>query len=285
MSKIKIFTDAGVDLPASVLTENEIEVLPIYYRFNQEDTIYGGELKLTSKEFFWHLQNHDIPYTMGCNPAYVYDLFSKWIKEGYDIICISLSSMLSSSYHHVCMVKEELLEEYPKSSIAIIDSKTGSLCQGLLLYKTIELYKKGFSFEEIVDWIEKNKIHYHIEFFVDNLKYLTNGGRLSNAGATIGNILNIKPIIQVTDTGCASLLTVNRGIKMATKTMIEHFQKCADTNEKIGIIHSDYAYGIIGIQNLLSELGISYDPFITEINPVIASHIGPKALGLCYRKK
>lgn len=285
MSKIKIFTDSGVDLPFSVLIENEVEILPIYYRFNQENIVYGDDLKLSSREFFWHLQNHDIPYTMGCNPAYVYDRFLKWIQEGYDIICVSLSSMLSSSYNHVCMVKETLKEEYPKSNISVIDSKTGSLCQGLLLYKTIELCRKGLSIEEITEWLEKNKEYYHIEFFVDNLKYLTNGGRISKMGATIGNVLNIKPIVQVNSIGSAELLMVSRGIKAATKSLVENFSKNADTGEKIGIIHSDYEYGIIGIQNLIASLGIQYDSFITEINPVIASHIGPKALGLCYRKK
>ncbi len=285
MSKIKIFTDSGVDLPLSVLMENEVEILPIYYRFYHEDTIYGGDLKLSTKEFFWHLQNHDVPYTMGCNPSNIYGRFLKWIQEGYDIICVSLSSMLSSSYNHICMVKEALKKEYPKSNISVIDSKTGSLCQGLLLYKTIELSKKGLSLEEITEWLEKNKEHYHIEFFVDNLKYLTNGGRFSKVEVALGNVSNMKPIIQINSVGSAELLMMRRGIKTATRSLVENFSKKADTSEKIGIIHSDYAYGIIGIQNMLAGLGIQYDSFITDVNPVIASHIGPKALGLCYRKK
>ena len=253
MNKISIITDSCCDLSPRIVEEKKIKIVPIYYYFEEENIQYGEEKKLSSNEFFTKILQGLTPKTMGCNPYKVEQLFEEELKKGNDVIYISMSSKLSGSFNHVLAVK---------------------MCE--------ELY----SFDDIVNYINKNKLCYNIEFFVDDLSYLVKGGRLKNYTAMIGNILNIKPIIKVNDFGEAVETAKIRGEKKAMDLLISRMKDMIDPNEQIiSVVHSNYENGAYKLQEKIKGLNNIKKIILTEITPTIACHVGAGNLGLAYKKK
>lgn len=281
---IKIYTDSCSDIPSTKLP-NDIQILPLYYSFRGEDIEYGEEYQLPMKDFFAKISEGKIPYTSSINPGYALERFTQDALLGNDIICICLSSKLSSTYQSILLAKEELLENFPNTNIAVIDSLTGSLAEGLLVLKANSLKNEGKTFHEIVDYLETYKKYYQINFFVDNLKYLQRSGRISKSVCAVGTTLGIKPLIHVGDDGFPEQLLNSRGMKKCDHILLDKLKKEVDDNETIGIVHSADLDSAKRLENKIKELGLLNPMMIGEISTAIAAHIGPNAYGLTYKVK
>lgn len=285
MNNIKIITDNCCDLPDNYVQENNLKMIPIYYRFEGENIEYGDEIKLTSKEFFKKMKDGMTPKTMSCNLFKIKEEFERELEKNNDIIYISISSGLSSNYYNVLFAANELKEKYPDNNIKVIDSLNGSMSEGLIVLKAIDLVNKEYKFDDIVNYIEQNKLKYGIEFFVNDLKYLVNGGRLKTRTAILANTLNIKPVITLDESGKAIEIARMHGEKKALKLLLERLQKNLDLKEEnISIVHSDYEEGAMKLKEKLEQLKILKKCIISEIGPTIASHIGNGNLGFAYKK-
>lgn len=281
---IKIYTDSCSDIPSKYLVD-DIKILPLYYYFDNEKVEYGEDINISMKEFFNELKKGKIAYTSAVNPDYVIQEFMKDVLQKNEIICICMSSKLSSTYQNIVFSKNEILEEYPDAKIAVIDSLTGSLAEGLITLKADSLKKEGKSFEEITEYIEKNKKYYRINFFVNDLEFLKRGGRISNTKYAVGTALGIKPFIQVDSYGGVVNSLNCRGIKKCDNILFSKFITEVDLSETIGIVHSDDIESAKRLQQRFKAMNMLDNTIVGEISQVTAAHIGPKAYGLTYKVK
>lgn len=279
---IKIYTDSCSDLP---IIAEDINILPLHYYFSGEYKEYGEEYNLSMREFFSKINQGKTPHTSAVNPDYAVTRFMKDVLQKNEIICICMSSGLSSTYQNVLLAKEEILEEYPDAKIAVIDALTGSLAEGLLVLRANYMKKEGKTYEEIVEYIEKYKKYYQINFFVDDLLYLKRGGRISNKKYAIGTALGVKPLIQVDSEGHAVNTLNCRGIKKCDNILLNKLIDEVDITETIGVVHSDDIESAKRLEEKIRNLEITDNIIIGEISPTIATHIGPKAFGLTYKVK
>ena len=118
------------------------------------------------------------------------------LAAGKDIVSINFSSALSTTYQSACIAAQDMKAEFPDANIYVVDSLSASLGQGLLLYLTVQKKREGLSAQELVQWVEDNKLHIDHWFTVDDLNYLKMGGRLSAGAAFFGSMLSIKPVMQ-----------------------------------------------------------------------------------------
>ena len=281
---IKIYTDSCSDIPSKYLS-SDIKVLPLHYYFEGEKQEYGEDINLSMRDFFYKIKQGKIPHTSSVNPDYAVCEFMKEIIQGNEIICICMSSGLSSSYHNVVLAMEEIKEDYPDSEIAVIDALTGSLAEGLLTLKANSMKNEGKSFEEIVTYLENYKNYYQINFFVNDLEFLKRGGRISKTKCIVGNVLGIKPLIQVDLEGHAVNTLNCRGIKKCDSILLNKLVDEVDLEETIGIVHSDDLDSAKRLEEKIRNLDLSNNIIIGEISPTIATHIGPNAFGLTYKSK
>ena len=155
------------------------------------------------------------------------------------------SSALSSSYQSAVMAREmledkddrtgaETVENIHFPRIVIIDTLSGSMGQGLLVYKANELKKQGKSLDEVVAWCETNKRNICHEFVLDDLMYMHRGGRLSKNSAILGSLLHVKPLIYLDDESKVLSSGHVRGSKKAIRMLIERMTKCMDSREPKG---------------------------------------------------
>ena len=195
-----------------------------------------------------------------------------------------MSSAISGCINCATMARDQLLEEMPNADITVIDSKSASIGQGILICKAAEMLSNGYSKCEIINWVEENKLNVNHWFIVDDLMHLKRGGRLSYTAATIGSILDIKPILCINRKG--ELINFNniRGRKKAIRTLIKLFEEnCINPeNQVIGISHGDCIEDALFLKELVTEEFKVKDVIINYVGPAIGSHTGPGMLSLCF---
>jgi DegV family protein with EDD domain len=210
--------------------------------------------------------------------------FKKHIKNGKSVLYIGFSSALSGTVHSAVMAKEQLLEEYPNCDITVVDTKSASLGEGLLVYYACEMLKSGNSKEDIVDWLENNKLRMNHWFTVEDLNHLKRGGRISVSTAVIGTLLDIKPIMHVDDEGRLVPVTKVMGRKKSIRTLANNLkERIVDPEHQvIAISHGDCEEDAVLLKSLIAEDIKVRDVIINNVGPVIGSHSGPGTLALFF---
>ena len=282
MSKFVITADSTVDLPKAFLEEKQVPVVSLSYIIDGA-TYKDGE-GLTSKEFYDKIREGAMPTTSQVNPEQARDLFEPILKEGTDILHIAFTSGLSGTYNSCRIAAEELSEEYPDRKVIVVDSLCAASGGGMLLYKALELKEQGKSLDEIVAWVEENKLHVCHDVTVDDLFHLHRGGRVSKASAVVGTIIKIKPIIHVNDEGKLIVIGKERGRKKALQTLVDRMEDKSQgfDNEIVMITHGDALEDAEYVKGLIADrFGIT-NVMINPLGTVIGSHTGPGVIALFY---
>lgn len=267
MSDYIIFTDGDVDLPSPY--ETEVSLLPQYYYF-EENKIYGDEQVLTREAFFEQLSSRRA-YTSGVNPDFVRRSFESALQEEKGILCITVSSGLSGSYNTICMVADDLKEQYPGCEIEIIDSLSATLGSGFLCVDALEMRKAGRTLQETAAEIRKRINLIDLYFVVDDFKYLVQGGRVSPSVGKIGDILDIKVILTMNN-GRIEPYRKNRGINAALRNL----QRIAQSR-KISRLGSIY----VGNKDLFEKCkSLVNSDYEATLNLIVSSHVGPNTTGI-----
>lgn len=284
MKDFVITTDTTCDLPKDYISEHNLKLLPLYYNFNGE--VYGDKLELSPGEFFDKMRGGEMPTTMAVNPDTAKKIFTDILKEGYDIIHISFSSALSGSCSVAVTVAAELREEYPDSKITVVDSLSASMGEGLLVHKAVLMKEEGKSYKEIVEWLENNKLKLCHMFTVDDLHHLHRGGRVSRTAAIIGTLINVKPVLHVSNEGRLVPLNNVRGRKKALIALVNNMEKRIDgylyKNDIIFISHGDCLEDAQTVASMITErFGIS-NIVINYVCPTIGAHSGPGTVAVFF---
>lgn len=274
MSKIKIITDSTGYITKEYAEKENITVVPLNYVF--DEISYKEGFKGEFDEFFERLGSTKLfPTTSQPSAGEFVDAFENAFEDDYDeIVAILISSKLSGTYNSAMLAKN-ILED---KSITIIDTLTSASNLRFLVEDAVKMAKEGKTSEEIKSFIDEKKNKMQVYLTADTLEYLSRGGRLSTVQATVGNLLNIKPIIQLKD-GELSLLEKTRGKNKAIAGIIA---KIPEDVSKIGLCHALNIEEANKLKNTLSEKFPNALITLDELGPVIGSHLGPKAIGICF---
>lgn len=278
-----ISTDSGSNMPIELINENNLIVVPLGYRYDDEEHYTVDLSEFNGEEFYEMIKTKDV-MTSTVNIQQFCNAWEPYLKEGYDVLHISMSSGISSTYQSSNMAADILKEEYPDRTIYCIDTYAASLGEALSVLDAVKYKETGLSIHEVYNSIKKRRGLLRQIFTVDDLMFLKKGGRLSAASAILGTVLNIKPILVGNEKGEIVLEKKERGRKAALKTMLEDYlaNVANPAKDVIAIAHTAC---IKDVQWLIDEIH-KINPMqkiITEIyEPVTGSHVGPQALALFY---
>lgn len=284
MREYVITTDNNADLPPEFYKENNMDVLQLSFSINDE--IYDGiEKTMTSKEFYDAMRDGAMPVTQQVNPENSKIFFTKVLEKDLDIIHISFTSGLSGTYSSTTLGANEAMEDYPESKITVIDSLCASVGQGLLVYEAVKRMNAGMGYDELVKWIEDNKLRLVHDVVADDLYHLQRGGRVSKTTAVLGSTLGVKPIIYLNDEGKLISYSKQRHKKGGLKFLVANLGKNIKTDDNLntlGICHSDCINDVETLKKMIQEkTGI--DKFIVgDIGPTIGAHTGIGTIALFY---
>ena len=286
MSKIAIVTDSNSGITQAKAKELGISVLPMPFMINGET--YFEDINLTQEEFYKMLEDGAEISTSQPAVGDVLDLWDKLLEEYDEIVHIPMSGGLSGT----CNTAMALSDDYD-GKVQVVDNRRISVTLRQSVLEAMELVKIGKSAKEIKEILETTKLDSVIYVMVDTLKYLKKGGRITPAAATIGTVLNLKPILQLQSETLDSYAKV-RGIKQAKKTMLEAVLKDLDTrfadakeNKKLCIhfAHTQSEETLKEFMEEAKEFFPDYEFYADPLSLSVSCHIGPGALAITCSKK
>ncbi len=287
-SKMKDFfisVEYACDLDKETIKDNNIQVAPMEFTINGEPILSSDE-KFSSKNFAKLLRQGVDAKTTQINEFYAREHLENLLKQGKDVVHISFSSAMSSTCNNFKKVAEELNKEY-ENKVVVVDSLCQSGGVALLVKMLIDEINSGTirNVEDAGKYCEQVKLNICHYFTVDNLKFLARSGRVKMTTAVIGNILQLKPVLKVDDTGTMVLCKKVLGRKKAIKDICDYVKSnYMPLSKHMVIIEADCENDAEELKTLIKQ-SLDVDISIVPLNAVVASHGGPGSLAVFFTTK
>ena len=278
MEKIKIITDSTADLSKGVYEKYDIEVLPLLINFGEESYLDGVEIN-PDKVFEKIEKSNVLPTTAQVTPNRFIEAYKKYLEEGYKIISIHMSSVMSGPYQSACIARDTL----ESKDIFVVDSQNVTAALGILVLKAAKLREKGFNIVEIEKELNDVKAKVMLSVYFDSLEYLVRGGRISKTTGVVGGVLGIKLILEIKD-GIMSVKDKIRGNKKAIKKIISDLEN-ATLDDDVPVILIDV--NNIEVKEALKEYMDNNKVNYIEcpVGSTVSIHSGPGCCGLVLLTK
>lgn len=288
MSNYILTCCSTADMPYEFFKKRNIPF--ICYHYNMDGKEYSDDLGQTMsfEEFYSRIAAGAMPTTSQVNVRQFIDFFEPFLKEGKDILHITLSTGLTGTYNSARIASEELLQKYPERKFFIVDSLGASSGYGLLTDAAADMRDNGASIEELYAWLEENKLKVHHWFFSTDLSHYKRGGRISATSAAVGTLLNICPLLNMSYDGKLIPRMKIRGKKRVINEIVHmmelHAQNGTGYSGKCFICNSACYEDARKVADLVEEKfpNLNGSVMINSIGTVIGSHTGPGTVALFF---
>lgn len=281
MKKIKITCDSTCDLTKELYGKYGVDVVPLGVILGEDERF--DSIDVEADEIFEYVnKTGQLPKTSAISIGQYQDIFSRYVKEGFNVIHINLSSELSSSYRNACIAAEEM------EGVYVIDSRSLSTGSGHLVLLASELARSGMDASDIVEILNSRKSQLDVSFVLQTLDYLHKGGRCSGVAAFGANALKLRPEIQVVS-GSMQVGKKYRGDM--EKTILSYIRGRLEGRDDVDcsrlfLTHSGVPQDIlIKAQELIKKLQPINEILVTRAGCTISSHCGPNCLGVLFFTK
>lgn len=277
--KTRIIVDSTSDLMPEARAR--VSVVPLTVHFGDEEFIDG--VTIDHKTFYEKLVETDVhPTTSQATPASFMAEYEKAAQAGESAVVITLSSKLSGTYQSAVIAAGDY------ENIYVVDSGSVAIGGGILVELALRLLDQGLEAPEIAAQLEAEKEKVRIVALLDTLEYLKKGGRISKTVAFAGAVLNIKPVVSVTD-GEIQMLGKARGSRMGNNLLVQEIEKAGgvDFSKPVLLGYTGLSDALllkyIEDSRQLWEAGLDQVRY-TSIGSVIGTHAGPGAIAVAFFK-
>lgn len=280
----RIITDSCAGLTDSQISAYGVGIISMKYCVDgKEYASYTPGKKTENEKIFKLLRAKEKVTTSLVSREDCDSVLLPILSSGSDALIISFSSGLSGSYQNLLNICEDYREEFPERKITVVDSLCGSLGQGLLVHYAAALKAQGKTMDETAAWLEENKLKVCCKFTIDDLMFLSRGGRLSGSSAVVGTLLGIKPMLHAEKDGKIYVSGKQRGRKAAINALIEDIGKGTDIEDQVVFIsHGDCRADADFIAAEIMRLYGVKTVTVNCIDPVMGAHCGPDTLAVFY---
>jgi len=278
MSKVAIVTDSTTYLPAELIQQYPIRILPLTLHLEGKE--YYDGVDITPSEFYKRMAGSDsVPTTSQVNSQAFEQAFEELLNEGYEIITLLISSGLSATFQSALQAKKK----FEGAPVELVDSKLVAMALGLQVLAVARAAASGASLVECKALAENAYNRIGVYFTVDSLTYLHRGGRIGGAKRLLGTALNIKPILEIRD----GLIMPRESVisqRKALRRMITLAEKdlAGRKAQTISVFHAAAPELAQDLLDSACELLQPEETIFTEVSPVIGAHTGPGTVALTY---
>ena len=276
---VKIVTDSSADLPAQLVDELGITIVPLYVRFGEE--VYRDRVDITEDEFYQRLTHDPVhPSTIQPSPQDFADVYQKLSQEADGIVSIHISSKLSGTCNSALQAKEMVGNKCP---IEVVDSQILTMGLGLVTMAAAKEAEAGESLQRVLEMVKQIIPNIHLLGLLDTLKYLLLGGRIGKAKALLGSILNVKPVLTLKNGE-----VVPAGQVRSRSKGIGRLIDLVKNTENIEDLVVVYNTTIDEAQTMVERLGSVFNKEqirLARIGPMLGVHMGPGTLIVVIREK
>lgn len=273
-----VMDDAG-DVPADLIEELDIYVLPVNIMFGTEEYLSG--ITMDHDAFYAKtetVEDHNFPKTSQPTPYQFEQAFEEIIAGGEtEILAITVSEKLSGTYASVVAATRTVVE---RATVHLFDSKSGSAVQGLMVIEAARMARDGEGVDAILARLETMRESFSVYFLIDTLEYAVKGGRVSSLRAGFASLLNIKPIMTLND-GIIVEAGKVRTYKKAVNWMVDAVLNDVGTAPvNLAVMHANNRdAGEALLENARPRLNVK-EEFFMDMAVAVAINLGPGALGL-----
>ncbi|WP_073048957.1 DegV family protein [Dethiosulfatibacter aminovorans] len=266
------------------------EIKYVCFHFELDGTEYFDDLgeSVSADELYTAMAGGAETKTSQVSVGEYIEHFSKYLKEGKDIIHVTLSSGISGTYTSACIARGELKERFPGRKIYIVDSLGASSGYGLIMDKIVDLRDSGMTIDVLYQWIEENKLNMHHWFFSTDLKFYIKGGRISKTAGFVGTALNICPLLNMNNSGHLvsneKIRTKKKVIKRIVEKMEEHAEEGLAYSGKCYLSQSACYEDAKAVAELVEKRFPKLDGKVEifNIGATIGGHTGPGTIALYF---
>lgn len=276
-NRVVVVTDSSASLPKKLVDDLDIRIIPLWLIWDDQSFLDGVDIDPDS---FYQRLKGSITLPTSTQPSAIEfrKLFEDLAGDCTGIVCVLASSKISGTVESAISA-----QEYSPVPVEVVDSGFSAMGQGLIAAQTARIAATGASLDEVVVSAENTRDKTNLLFVVDTLEYLHKGGRIGGAKKLLGTALDIKPILHF-DEGTIQPLSQSRTKRKAVRELLEI------ANERLGgsqmaeaaIVHVDC---LEEAKNLREDVVSRFDParvHISDVSPVVGTHVGPGALGLAF---
>lgn len=277
---VRIIVDSSTDVGEQC--RSRIEVVPLTLHFGDQE--YFDGVTIDKQEFYRKLVESDVlPTTSQATPAMFDSVFREVAAAGDSAVVICLSSKLSGTYQSACIAAEDY------ENIYVVDSLSVAIGTGVLAEYAVRCAEEGMPASLIASLVTKKREDICVIALLDTLEYLKKGGRISKTVAFAGGVLNIKPVVTVTE-GEVALIGKARGSRNGNNLLVEKIRQAGGVDFTLPVL-----LGYTGLSSALLDKYVEdsrelWQDALEEIPrsllcSVIGTHVGPGAVAAAFFKK
>ena len=276
------------DLSKEHFQRRDIHYVCFHYAMNGKEYLDDLGESMSFEDFYKAMADGAETRTSQVNISEYVEFFSKFLEQGLDVVHVCLSSGISGTINSARNAALVVKERFPERNVYIVDSLGASSGYGLLMDTAATKRDEGLSAEELVQWLEENKLKLHHWFFSTDLTSYVRGGRISKTAAVFGGLLEICPLLNMDNLGRliprSKIRTKTRVIKEIVSRMEQHVQDGHDYSGKCYISNSACYDDARAVADLVEEKfpKLNGKVEINHVGTTIGSHTGPGTVALFF---
>ncbi len=274
MSKIALVTDSTADLPISLAEQNNIHVVPVKTHFGQR--VFVGQ-DLTPEAFYIKLASADmLPFTSPPTAEEFTEVYNKLLQDYEQVVSLHIAAELSETVNSARMASRDY-----GGRVHVVDSRSVSLKLAIMVLEAARLLAEGREVAEVAREVVVQGSNIEFFFTIETLEYLQRGGRISRVRGMMGSLLNIMPILRLTNDGSFDTVGTVRRREKALEEIATSFERLAAgrTPRLLGIIHGGAREDASKLQQMLEQRLSVKCSLQTTVGPVVGTHTGPGSVG------
>ena len=281
MPKVAIVTDSIANLPKELVESYGIGIVPIRLLF--KDKVYRDGVDLTPSEAYeLFLQDPESFTTSPSSPGHYLEAYREASSRAKNILCITLSSKLSTAYDMARVAREQAETQLPQTSIVVMDSQTVTAAEGFVALAGARAAAEGKDLTEVVRVAEEVRDKVTFLVLLDTIRYVYRTGRIPKVAANVGAMLNIRPIL-TSSAGLVRFKGIVRNREQGINRLLEKMrEKVGQSPVHVAVMH---AYCPDEAENLKARISAEFncaELFITEFSPVMGYATGTGTLGFAF---
>ncbi len=276
MAPIRVVTDSACDIPEEIARRLDIDIVSLSIRFGDDE--FTDRVELTPSAFWAKCKASKVlPETAAPSPGAFQAAFERAKADGCDgVIVLTLSAALSATHQSALLAADTVAETI---AVRVIDTKAVSMAQGLLAIDVAELAQTGATLDQLVEHAQSLISKVGVCAMLDTLEHLVKGGRVGGARALLGQVLSIKPLLELKDGVVAE--AGRQRTRAKALSAIAAVARSHAPLRRLAVVHGD-AQDVSAFAALIADIPTEFPPIVADIGPVVGTHGGPGIIGVCW---
>ena len=278
MKKVQVFTDSTSDIEKEYRDEVGLDYVKMVFTIDGKN--YDADLEwpeISPKDYYDLMRKGNRAVTGQVKSSEVEEKFKKAFEDGYDVLYIACSSKLSGSINSVKMYADEIVQKYPERKVVCYDSLRSNYAEGLMAFDVAKMANDGKSIEELVEYLDNNRLKYQTIATVESLEWLRKSGRVTATSAFFGNLFGVKPIIIGDKNGNNYAFKKVKGRKTSLDELVEIISNRFTNPKEYGICieHADNEKDAQYVADKVKERLNPKYVHVSSLGPIIGATVGP----------